>query len=162
MSEKDESAEQMKKDIKSILMGNLVKTENGRYTAGQSRFITPYGIADNAQLVLFFGVTERRYFYKTSLRNNTQALFQAEKAMSKIGRLVELESAPDSAVCYLKSIIFRPVVLVFEECREKDDTKQLCLRAFCGRSLFAFLPLMRAAARVEKVMPKQIARQKKK
>ena len=147
------------KEIKKLLIGNMIRQSDGSMTVGNGAFSMPYGFRDGAMRVIFFGVSRRKYRFETTFRNNTQALYQTAKAMQHIGRLVDMETAPDAAVCYITSPVFRPVVLMLEKTGEE---KQLVLRSFCGRSPLAFIAAKRAVSRLEKVLPKQVKRKRRK
>ena len=144
-------------EIKHILLGNFKLSDKGRLAAGSGRWVTPFGIGDGAGNAIVYGISEMSLYYKTKLKNNRQAVFQAQKAMADIGRGLILDTAPDSAVCYVKSVVFRPVVLVFEE-KEGADGSSLLLTAYSSRSPIAFVALLRAVTRFDKALPEDIER----
>ena len=152
-----------KKEIRSVLLGNFAVSEDGRTIAGKNRLITPYGTADGAQAVALFGIKQKRYVYRTTLKNYTQVAYRIYKVMEDIGRVFEMESSPDAVACRVKSYVFRPVVLFFEEVGGSDK-KDSCLQltACCGRSPLAIIPVLRAVSRFEKLLPKEIFRSGKK
>lgn len=155
-AEKDRRSE-----IRHILLGSFSIDAQGRFHAGSGGWVTPFGIGDGAQQTIAFGVKHKRYIYTTAYKNNTQAVFNASKAMSDIGRQLYLETAPDAAVCYVKSMFFRPVVLVFED-KAQENGSRLELTAYCGRSPIAFVAVMRAVSRFNKALPEQISPLKEK
>ena len=143
-----------KKEIRSVLLGNFAVSDDGRTIAGKNRVITPYGIADGAQTVALFGIKQKRYVYRT---------YRVYKTMADIGRVFEMESSPEAVACRIKSYVFRPVVLIFEEIKKQDDKDSyLLLTACCGRSPLAIIPVLRAVSRFDKLLPKEIFRSDKK
>lgn len=152
-----------KKEIRSVLLGNFAVSDDGRTIAGKNRLITPYGMADGAQAVAFLGIKQKRYVYRTTLKNYTQVAYRVYKVMSDIGRVFEMESSPDAIACRIKSYVFRPVVLIFEEVKTPDNKDSyLLLTACCGRSPLAIIPVLRAVSRFDKLLPKEIFRSDKK
>ena len=152
-----------KKEIRSVLLGNFAVSDDGRTIAGKNRVITPYGIADGAQTVALFGIKQKRYVYRTTLKNYNQVAYRVYKTMADIGRVFEMESSPEAVACRIKSYVFRPVVLIFEEIKKQDDKDSyLLLTACCGRSPLAIIPVLRAVSRFDKLLPKEIFRSDKK
>ena len=137
---------------------NQDNDSKGKFSAGSARLVTPFGVGDGARETIMFGVKEKKYLYTTALKNNRQAIFQASKAMSDIGRALILETAPDAAVCYVKSYVFRPVVLIFEEREDDKGDLRLVLSAYCGRSPIAIIPIARAVSRFNKQLTDDISR----
>ena len=152
-----------KKEIRSVLLGNFAVSDDGRTIAGKNRVITPYGIADGAQTVALFGIKQKRYVYRTTLKNYNQVAYRVYKTMADIGRVFEMESSPEAVACRIQSYVFRPVVLIFEEIKKQDDKDSyLLLTACCGRSPLAIIPVLRAVSRFDKLLPKEIFRSDKK
>lgn len=152
-----------KKEIRSVLLRNFAVSDDGRTIAGKNRVITPYGIADGAQTVALFGIKQKRYVYRTTLKNYNQVAYRVYKTMADIGRVFEMESSPEAVACRIQSYVFRPVVLIFEEIKKQDDKDSyLLLTACCGRSPLAIIPVLRAVSRFDKLLPKEIFRSDKK
>ena len=151
-----------KKEIRSILLGNFSVNSEGKTVAGKDLPLTPYGFEDGAQQVLFFGISQKRFIYRSKLKNYLQTRFKVIRTMSDIGRVFTLEAAPDAAACRLKGVFFRPVVLVFEEVKDKEkDESFLQLTAYCGRSPLVIIPILYAVLRFDKFLPKEISRHKR-
>lgn len=150
-----------KKEIRSVLLGNLSINEDGITVAGKNHIITPYGLEDGAQAVAFLGIKKKRYIYCTTLKSFTQVKYRVLKVMSDIGRVFVMESAPEALACRVKGYVFRPVVLVFEEVAVGDESV-LQLTAYCGRSPLVIIPILHAVSRFNKLLPKEITRFKKK
>ena len=144
-------------EIKKLLMGNLMRREDGKSELRNELWVTPWGVGDGAVETLLFGVSQRRYRFETTLRNNTQAVYQSEKAMRDIGNVLYMHSAPELKACYVRSLGFRPVILSFEE-----EEGELILRAYSGRAPLTFLSIMHAVSKFEKALPQQIYRKGKK
>ena len=152
-----------KNEIRSVLLGNFALNEEGKTVAGRNSLITSNGIEDGAAQVLFWGITKLSFSYRSKLRNFQQVRFKVLKTMADIGRVFYMESAPEAAACCVKGLVFRPVVLVFEE---KADTgkysSSLRLTAYCGRSPLAFIPILRAVSRFDKHLPREVFRRSEK
>ena len=146
-----------KAEIKRLLMSDLRKNADGTLSSGKGFAITPYGFGDGAIDVMVFGAGERKVQYRSSLKNETQNYYQISKAMQRTGRIVSMETAPDALVCYVRSIVFRPVVLLYETDTESEDNI-IVLHIYCGRSPLSFLAVRHAVKLFEKELPKQIKR----
>ncbi|MBP5362808.1 MAG: hypothetical protein J6Y71_07315 [Ruminococcus sp.] len=144
-------------EIKKLLMGNLMRRDDGKVELRNELWVTPWGVGDGAVETLLFGVSQKRYVFDTSLRNNSQAVFQSEKTMRDIGNVLYMRTAPDLKACYIRRFGFRLVVLTFDI---EDD--ELVLRAYSGRAPLTFLSIMHAVSLFEKALPSQIYRKGKK
>ena len=142
------------RELRSILLGNLVQYEDGVYGAGN--LMSRFGLGDGAPETLMFGITERWMPYGTTLRNHTKAVAHVGKLMQKIGKPLVLQTIPDTAAVYVKSIFFRPVILMFEDKEVAEGQKELILHGYCGRSLLSGLSIRRAVNRLNVLLPKQI------
>ncbi len=151
-------SKERKREIKHILVGSYFTLDDGRMASGGGKWISPLGVGDGAGPAILRGVKDKRYRYSTRLKNNKQALYNVSKAMKNIGRELALECAPDAKACYIKSVMFRPVVLLFEEIKEEDGSAHLELHAYCARSLFSFFSVSRAVSRLDKQLPDTISR----
>lgn len=148
------------REIKHILLGNLVVLSDGRVGAGSGMWVTRNGVADGASSAILLGVKMKKYNYSTTFKSNNQAVYRVKEAMSNIGRCIYLDTAPKASACFVKSVLFKPVVLVFECVNKADGSENLELSAYCGRSLFAFFSLMRIVSRFNKELPEEISRAK--
>ena len=154
-AEKRERKERLR-EIKKILLGKYAQLDDGRLCASGSGWVTSQGLNDGASTTIIFGVKEKRFLYRSKLKNSTQAVFKATAAMRDIGRALYLETAPEGCACYVRSILFRPVVLRF--CPRGDSGQELALYAYCGRSPLAFLSVRRVVSRFDKALPDEIKR----
>lgn len=144
------------KELRSILLGDLVRFEDGTYGAGSAMWRTRFGFGDGALETLLFGITERWRLYDTSLRDHRKAVYHVGKLMEKVGKPLVLQTVPGTVAVYMKSVFFRPVILMFEDAPVEKGHRELVLHAYCGQSLFAALSIRRAIARFNAVLPKQI------
>ncbi len=145
------------KELRSILLGNIVQYKDDLYVAGSAMWRSRFGFGDGALETLFFGLTERWLPYTTTLRNHTKALYHVTKQiMPKIGMPLLLQTVPGTAAVYMKSPFFRPVILMFEDKEVMEGHKELILHAYCGRSLLSGISIRRAIARFNAELPKQI------
>ena len=144
------------REVKKILLGKYAPMEDGRICASGNGWITPQGINDGARATIFFGVKQKRFVYKTKLKTSKQALFKAAAAMREIGRAWYRETAPEACASYVRSVLFRPVVLRFNPCEGKENVLELY--AYCGRSPLAFLSIRRVVSRFDKALPDEIVR----
>ncbi len=142
------------RELRSILLGNLVQYEDGVFGAGN--VISRFGLGDGASQTLLFGITERCLPYGTTLRDHSKAVRHVGKLMQEIGMPLVLETVPDTAAVYIKSIFFRPVILMLEDKAVAEGKKELILHAYCGRSLLAGASIRRAVSRLDARLPKQI------
>ncbi len=147
-----------KRELKHILLGSYFTLEDGRMASGGGKWMSPLGLGEGAGSTIFLGVKAKRYRYNTRLKSNRQALFAVSKAMSNIGRAIALDCAPDALACYVKSLVYRPVILVFEEVTLEDNSTYLELNAYSGRSPLAFISIRRTVSKFDKELPDTISR----
>lgn len=145
-----------KKEIRHILLGNFVVFEDGSYGAGGGSWVTPFGFSDGALRMLNFGISVRKILYTSTVKNNTKILYEVLKSMKSIGRRLILATAPEYPSCLIKSLIFRPVVLLFETVSDDKNNTEFVLRAYCSRGIFSFLSIMRAVSRFNKALPREV------
>lgn len=159
LSEEEQEAllqKERKKEIRHILLGNFVVFEDGSYGAGSGAWVSPFGFSDGALRTLNFGISRKRFLYTSSVKNNTKILYDVLKAMKQTGRRLILATAPEYPVCYVKSYIFRPVVLMLEPVSSDKNNTEFVLHAYCSRSLLSILSILRAVSRLNKNLPSQI------
>ncbi|WP_028505332.1 hypothetical protein [Ruminococcus sp. FC2018] len=147
-----------KREIKHILVGSYFTLDDGRMASGGGKWVSPLGVGDGAGSALLLGIKDKSFRYSTRLKNSTQVLHGVSKAMKDIGRELSLDCAADARACYIKSVVFRPVVLLFEEVIEQDRSSHFELHAYCGRSPLSFLSIRRAVSRLDKQLPDTISR----
>ena len=138
-------------EIKSVLLGNVMLTEDGRYMSMTDEdFVMPVGIHDGAGAVLFLGLGRMVRLIDTK-RGEEETLEAAFMAMRNIGRGLILQGQPDTVACYLKYIFGRPSVLTFEYV-----DGQPILTAWTGRGLTGWLSNYRSIRAFKKQLPEDI------
>lgn len=145
-----------KKEIKRILLGNLIPYEDGTYGAGNGILLTSNGVADGAQAAMLWGITEQCFLYDVPPENHIKAVYHVSKIMKKLGKPLTIRTIPDSSACYVRNLPLEPVVLLFEDREMPDGQKLLILHAYCGRGLFSWLAIKRAVKVFEEKLPKHI------
>ena len=144
-----------RREIRRFLVGSYVTLGDGRLGAGSS-LVTSQGFGDGAGSTIFLGIKEKRYTYTTRLKNRTQTEYKITNAMRDIGRMIYLETDPECPACYVRSVLFRPVVLRAET--EGNPAGTVKIFAYCGRSPLAFLSVMRIISKFNKALPDDIKR----
>lgn len=165
---KKQKAERKKyiREIKAVLMGNVKRGEDNKLIAGKAHLVTRWGVGDGAKETMILGVHHKKFLYDTTYNNPKQALYQAEEALKDLGLRVYLECEPDAVVCFIKAILFRPVVIMLKESNDEDHPKQedkqpmITLTAFCGRAFTTFFSIKRVVSRFEKQMGDRFIRLK--
>ena len=107
------------------------------------------------------GVMHKEYVYEAPVKQFTRARFETEKMLVKMGRSLYLETAPKTAACLYKFLLFRAVILLLEE-QKTDGAQAMVLRAYCGRSLLSVFSLMHAVSAFEKRLPEKVTRKDRK
>lgn len=139
-----------KQEIRRVLMGRTMPTEDGRLIAmekGQGRI--PIGISDGAGAACFLGICKKARRLKVSCAA-PKARELALKVMQDVGREVVLPEQPQAAACLIRYLLTRPAVLVFAY---QDDLP--VLTAWTGRGLTGWISLRRALHAFLKRLPKQ-------
>lgn len=142
-----------KKEIRSILLGRTVLTEDGILTAPEpGAFAIPQGVVNGAGAVRFFGVKGTERYYLTGL-GEEELMAAAADAMRKIGRAVYLREQPEAAACLLRFLLTRPAVLTmcFHEA-------QPVLTVWTGRGLMGWVSRLRAFSAFERELSAYLRR----
>ena len=147
-----------KKEIRQVLLGNFVVYEDGSYGAGNGSWVSAFGFNDGALRTIYYGISRKQYPYTSVVKNNTKILFDVLRAMKKIGRRLIFVTESEYPACYIKSYIFRPVVLLFVPVSNDKHNTRFMLRAYCSRGLLSFLSIRRAVSRFDKEIPSQLSR----
>ncbi len=147
----------LRKEIKQILLGSYLTLEDGSLVSGGDSYMSPLGVSEGAGSIMFFGISDRSAVYTTSMKNSKQVMFAVFKAMKNIGRAVTLETAPNAVACYIKSLVYRPVVLVFDKASEGAE-ERFELRGYCARSPMSFVAIRHAMGKLAKELPDSIHR----
>lgn len=145
-----------KKEIRSILLGKLVRTEDRVWTVAPEGTRIPFqGMSDGSGDVRLFGITCRQRSYRAE--ENLDELFSAARdSLEEIGKPLRLKSAPRAAACLYRSLLTAPVLLVLEE-----GKKTLTLSAYTGRAIMAGFSCSTAARVLEQRMNGKLLRTEK-
>ena len=156
--EKNTEEKARNREIKKILLNNMILTNDGRMAAGPDHRIMLWGTGDGAGETSLLGVSERVFPFSSDFDGKIKTVVRAQKAMRDIGRGLSLATAPDSAACLVRHFFFRPVVLVFDEAKDTDKEGGYELRAYCGRAITTGFSIRHALSVFEKALPRQITR----
>ena len=143
-----------KKELRSLLIGDLRLGDDGKLVSGGNRLFTPWGAGEGALSVAVFGIKRKNFYYSSALKNNKQVMFQTVKAMQNIGRAIYMQSAPEGKAVYIRRFMVRPTVLLLEE----NDDSGFTLNAYCGRSPLAFVAIKKSVKLFENEMKGKIKR----
>ena len=149
------------REIKDVLYGKVVIGADKRLVVAHGMLGNPWGFEDGAPEAFLFGVMHRDFVYEAPKQEHVRAYYTAGKCLGKIGKALNLATAPDHAACLMRHLIFRPVVLELDERTGEDGRQETVLHAYSSRSLFSLLSILRAAAEFEKQLPKQMHRSEK-
>ena len=142
-----------KKEIRSILLGRILLTEDGKMTSvGKGDFYLPVGVSDGASAVRFLGIARKARVYRSTL-SREETLQTGQRLMLDLGRALVLREQPETAACFIRYLATRPAVLTF---RYVED--QLVLTAWAPRGLTGRISLRRALASFERRLPGEITR----
>lgn len=137
-----------KREIRSILLGKTLVSEDGRLTAKDpGTLLMPQGVVDGAGAVRFFGIRGTESAFETGLEE-AAVLEAAEQGMRNIGRAVSLREQPEAAACLIRYALTGPAVLVFR-CAEG----QPLLTVWTARGLMGSITRRRAVGAFERTMP---------
>ncbi len=133
-------------EAKKVLLNHVELDVDGHFiTTDEFRFQL-WGAADGENMLRIWGLSSRAFIYHSE-QNNTQAVFKVGKAMSNIGRGINLRLEDDDAVaCLVRPVITYPVVLVFGQ----NEEKELVLSAYTPRCPTAFLAIKLAVGKLDK------------
>ena len=119
------------REIRDVLLGRIVRQDEQVWTVVPSgvklRF---HGVRDGEGDVRLFGVTHRMHNYQIAQAALTEALAEAETALSSMGKAIHLASMPQAKACLYAPGWIAPVLLTME--RNGDE---LQIAAYSGRSL---------------------------
>lgn len=138
-----------------VLLGYIERDREGKIIPMESPNHS-LGPTDGSGKLRLLGITHVRRKY-ISGRNNTQVLYEVEKAIGNIGRGIHFFAQEKLCGCLVKSYIFYPVVLAFYE----DEEKNLRLSAFTARCPTSRLAAKLAIHQFEKVTDSLMARDEK-
>ncbi|MBR3039331.1 MAG: hypothetical protein IKI20_01555 [Lachnospiraceae bacterium] len=141
---------QIKKEIKMMLLGNLVPS--GKYLEVSDSILTGVsrGMTDGADRVLFFGVMRHTRYYKTELNPN-RARDLGHKGLMEIGRKVILKSNPNAETVICRFMVTSPIVLYYEV-----DEIGVNIETYTGRGIPGLFSELWIRNTFFKKMPKEL------
>ena len=140
-----------KREIRSILLGKTLISEDGRLTTKEpGTFLMSPGVVDGAGAVRFFGIRGEDSAFETGLED-AAVLEAAEQGMRNIGRTVSLREQPEAAACLIRYALTGPAVLVFR-CTEGRPV----LTAWTARGLMGSITRRRAVGAFAQALPETI------
>ena len=145
---------EIKKEIKEALLGDLVTTEDGRLAVSFTR-IAKYrnGLGDGYDKVMLFGVMCRRRWY-LSRKGGKQLRDLVVKGMQDMGRMMRLSSNPNMEAVYCTYLLNNPAILTFSH--GKDGVIEIT--AYSGRGLSGWLACFRTLNKFQKKVPEILQR----
>ena len=140
-----------KKEIRDVLLGKTVLTEDGRLTSPEpGTLFLPRGVADGAVAIRLFGIKGKERRYATDADENT--LMAAVLAyMHSVGHGLYLREHPDTAACLIRYLLTRPAVLTF---RYEDG--QPAATAWSGRGFMGWISRLRAVGAFERALSEDL------
>ena len=149
--QKNKQYKNEKREIRSLIMGKTLLTDEGMLQAKDPGMIlVSQGVVDGAGAVCFLGIKEIRFLYETDLEERA-LLENARKAMRKMGRAVSLREQPEVPACLIRYVLTGPAVLIF-----RDRQGKLELTAWSARGLMGFLARRRAVSAFERALGESI------
>jgi len=137
-----------KREIRDILLGKSILTEDGRLTSKDpGTILMPQGVVDGAGAVHLFGISGKDYRYETGLAEDALAE-QVNQSMRNLGRALSLREQPEAAACLIRYALTGPAVLVFR-CAEGGPV----LTVWTARGLMGSITRRRAVGAFERTMP---------
>ena len=142
-----------KKEIRSILLGRTLLTEDGKMTSvGKGDFFLPVGISDGASAVRLLGIARKARVYRSSL-SREETLQAAERVMRDLGRALVLREQPETVACFIRYLATRPAVVTFRYLEDRPVLTVWAARGITGR-----ISLQRAISSFERALPAGITR----
>ena len=142
--------DQVTKEIRQMLLGNLVT--DGKYlTVSPNRLEgLRYGVNDGADTVILRGVMRHTRYYKSGLSKG-KIKESAHNAMMDIGRKVILQSNPEAETIICRYMLTKPIVLLFE-----IDDIGIKVQTFTARSLSGLISEIWVRGRFMSKMPDEL------
>jgi hypothetical protein len=140
-----------KREIRDILLGKSILTEDGRLTSKDpGTILMPQGVVDGAGAVHLFGISGKDYRYETGLAEDALAE-QVNQSMRNLGRALSLREQPEAAACLIRYALTGPAVLVFR-CAEGGPV----LTVWTARGLMGSITRRRAVGAFAQALPESI------
>ena len=145
--------DELKKEIREALLGSLVPGDEMLRVSVNRWAKYRAGMQDGYDKVRFFGVMSRKRWY-LSRKNAKQIRELAFKGMQRMGRMIELSSAPDLLTVYCTYLMNNPTILTFQ--RNQDGSIELT--AYSGRGFNGWISCFRTLNRFQKEVPEVLQR----
>lgn len=101
------------KEIRQMLLGNLVPKDKYLEVSDNKLVGIRYGVADGADNVILLGIMRHTKYYKSTMKDN-RIRDLGHKALMEIGRKVYLKSNPNAETAICRYLVTRPIVVLFE------------------------------------------------
>ena len=146
--------DELKREIKEALLGDLVPTADGRLAVSFTRR-GKYrnGLGDGYDKVLILGVMCRRRWY-LSRKNAKQMRELAAKGMQNMGRMMSLSAEPDMEAVYCSYLLNPPAIVTYQ--RGKDGVIEV--DAYSARGFGGWFACFRSLNRFQKNVPEVLQR----
>ncbi|MCR4725415.1 MAG: hypothetical protein K5772_08275 [Clostridia bacterium] len=139
------------KEIRDILLGRTVLTEDGRLCVPQKgEFRLPGGVSDGAGAIRFLGMLHRTQAFETE-RRQEDVLRTVTHCFQNMGRAVILREQQDTPACLIRYILTKPLLLTFGY-REGIPV----LTAWSARSVTGLFSVRRALKAFDGELPEDI------
>lgn len=135
-----------RKEIQRILLGRLMRTEDGHLTAvppGQRMQFQ--GLVNGWGTVRFLGMTRRMRTYQLE---NKLSVKEVQDILSRMGQAVELQASPKASACLCSLFLMAPVLVSVE-----TTGTELRVTADTGRDPFAPMLCRRVLEKFAKGLP---------
>ena len=141
----------LRREIKDALLGRTFTGSDGRlYVMGDGDFRLPLGVGEGAASIRVLGVSKSTWRFVSSY-DVQKTIEIASQCMLGIGRRLILRTRPYAAACFVRSVLVRPVVMVFEY-----DEAGPVLSIFTGRSATSIIAVRRAYKSFADQLPSSI------
>lgn len=133
-------------EIRKILMGKTVLTEEGKLTTrSKGQFSLPQGVRNGSGAVRLFGVSKRQRSYRLTKKLSDK---QIEQLLAHMGRGVVLAQTPQVYACLRQYAMTDPVLL-----QAQAIGQTLQVSAFTARTPWAALLCRSTLNTLEKLLP---------
>lgn len=135
------------KEIKRILLGRLVRNEQGVLIARpKGVYANVNGLVDGYFSVFLFGVMSRKraYRWEGAKKQQTETI---TRYVQQLGEELKLEEHPDAIACFTGRMVFTPTVVVVEIAKEQFE-----VTVYTGRTPFGVLRCFLVHRRMERLL----------
>lgn len=147
---------QKNNEIKRILLGRLVRNEQGALTARPQGIYTQVnGFVDGYFSVLLFGVMKRTRTYRWESSKKTE-LEIIRRHVQQLGEELYLKEEPEAIASFTGKMVFTPTVV-----KAEISGKTLEITVYTGRTPLGILRCMLVHRRLEHLLGDLVSRIKK-